>query len=108
MTATALRRNHPIEPVIAELRARFGDRVSTSASVREQHGNTTTWVPNQAPDAVVFPHCTEEVQMVVRLCAAALLPAWREFLLGHRNVATTPAKVKAGHCTSRASSADAA
>jgi len=63
-----------LDAAIAALAARFGNRLVTSQAVREQHGNTTTWVPNEAPDAVVFPHSTEEVQTVVRLCAAASLP----------------------------------
>jgi D-lactate dehydrogenase (cytochrome) len=57
-------------PAIAELTAAFGNRVVTSQAVREQHGNTLTWVPNQPPDAVVFPQTTEDVQRIVRICAA--------------------------------------
>ncbi len=60
--------------VIAALAARYGNRLSTAASVREQHGHTTTWIENQPPDAVFLPHSTEEVQEVVRLCAAARVP----------------------------------
>jgi len=59
-----------IEKAIAELAAAFGNRLVTSQAVREQHGNTLTWVPNQPPDAVVFPQTTEDVQRVVRICAA--------------------------------------
>jgi D-lactate dehydrogenase (cytochrome) len=33
-----------------------------------------TWLGNQPPDAVVFPHTTEEVQQIVRLCAAHRVP----------------------------------
>jgi D-lactate dehydrogenase (cytochrome) len=62
------------DAVIAALAARYGNRLSTSASVREQHGHTTTWIENQPPDAVFFPHTTEEVQEVVRLCAAERVP----------------------------------
>src|SRR5581483_6190955 len=60
--------------VIAKLAERFGNRLSTSAAVREQHGNTTTWIPNQPPDAVIFPQAAEEVQEVVKLCAAHRVP----------------------------------
>src|SRR5271169_4604091 len=63
-----------IDGVIAALAAQFGNRLVTSQAVREQHGNTVTWLGNQPPDAVVFPHSTEEVQQVVRLCAAARVP----------------------------------
>src|ERR1700749_3070814 len=60
--------------VIAALAARYGNRLSTSASIREQHGHTTTWIANQPPDAVVFPQATEEVQDIVKLCAAHRVP----------------------------------
>ena len=63
-----------IDGVIAALAAQFGNRLVTSQAVREQHGNTMTWIPNQPPDAVVFPQTTEDVQQVVRLCAAARVP----------------------------------
>jgi D-lactate dehydrogenase (cytochrome) len=62
------------DTVIAALAARYGNRLSTSQALREQHGHTTTWVGNQPPDAVVFPQSTEEVQEVVRLCAAHRVP----------------------------------
>jgi D-lactate dehydrogenase (cytochrome) len=63
-----------IDTVIAALAARFGNRLVTSQAVREQHGHTTTWIVNQPPDAVVFPQSTEDVQDVVRLCAARHVP----------------------------------
>jgi D-lactate dehydrogenase (cytochrome) len=56
------------------LAARFGNRLVTSLAVREQHGNTTTWVANEPPDAVVFPQTTADVQEVVRICAARRVP----------------------------------
>jgi D-lactate dehydrogenase (cytochrome) len=62
------------DKVIAALAARYGNRLSTAPSVLEQHGHTTTWIANQPPDAVFLPHTTEEVQEVVRLCAAERVP----------------------------------
>ncbi len=62
------------DAVIAALAARYGNRLVTSPAVREQHGHTTTWILNQPPDAVVFPQATEEVQDIVRLCAAHRVP----------------------------------
>ena len=56
------------------LTARFGNRLVTSQAVREQHGNTVTWIENQPPDAVVFPQSTEDVQEIVRICAAHRVP----------------------------------
>ncbi|HXD46692.1 MAG TPA: FAD-linked oxidase C-terminal domain-containing protein [Pseudolabrys sp.] len=59
---------------IAALTAAFGNRVVTSQAVREQHGNTLTWLPNEPPDAVVYPQSTEDVQKIVRICAEHGLP----------------------------------
>src|SRR5580692_346136 len=68
------RERQAAEGVIAQLAAQFGNRLVTSQAVREQHGHTTTWIENQPPDAVVFPQSTEDVQEVVRLCAAERVP----------------------------------
>jgi D-lactate dehydrogenase (cytochrome) len=59
-----------IGKAVTELTAAFGNRVVTSQAVRQQHGNTVTWIANQPPDAVVYPQNTEEVQQIVRICAA--------------------------------------
>ncbi len=59
---------------IQALTAAFGNRVVTSNAVREQHGNTLTWIPNQPPDAVVFPQNGDEVQQIVRICAQHGVP----------------------------------
>jgi D-lactate dehydrogenase (cytochrome) len=63
-----------VDRVVAALAAMVGNRLVTSQAVREQHGNTLTWIPNQPPDAVVFPQTTEEVQKIVRLCADERVP----------------------------------
>jgi D-lactate dehydrogenase (cytochrome) len=63
-----------IAAAVEALTAAFGNRVVTSQSVREQHGNTLTWVPNQPPDAVVFPQNTQDVQQIVRICADKGVP----------------------------------
>jgi len=59
-----------IKKAVSALTAAFGNRVVTSQAVCEQHGNTLTWVANQPPDAVVYPQSTEDVQQIVRICAA--------------------------------------
>jgi len=59
---------------LATLAQRLDNRLSVALAVREQHANTTTWVENQPPDAVAFPASTEEVQAIVRICAAHGLP----------------------------------
>jgi D-lactate dehydrogenase (cytochrome) len=75
-TAHRDRRRNPAaaEKAIAQLAATFGNRLVTSLAVRQQHGNTLTWIANEPPDAVVFPHSTEEVQQIVRICATHDLP----------------------------------
>jgi D-lactate dehydrogenase (cytochrome) len=73
--ATTLPRNETgIETVVGILKQQFGDRLQTGASVREQHGHTTTWIENQSPDAVVFPQTTEEVAQIVKTCALHKVP----------------------------------
>src|SRR6187549_2949606 len=63
-----------IKRTIAALTAAFGNRVVTSQAVREQHGNSVTWIANQPPDAVVFPQSTADVQQIVRICARHGMP----------------------------------
>lgn len=63
-----------IAPVLEALLDRFGNRFSASIPVREQHGSTLTWIPNQPPDAVVWPDSTDEVVEIVTLCAEHRVP----------------------------------
>ena len=63
-----------LSPVLRQLRDRFGERFSASASVREQHGRGEAHQATRAPDAVVFPETTDEVAEIVRACAAAGVP----------------------------------
>ena len=60
--------------VIRQLSERFGSRLSTGASVREQHGRGESLDPGMPPDAVVWPESTEEICEIVRTCAAAGVP----------------------------------
>ena len=63
-----------IETAVAALRQRFGERLQTGEAIRRQHGHTLTWVPNQPPDAVVWPESTEEVQEIVKVAASHRVP----------------------------------
>ena len=56
------------------LKQQFGERLQTGQAVRQQHAHTTTWIRNQAPDAVVFARSTEEVADIVKVCAAHKVP----------------------------------
>jgi D-lactate dehydrogenase (cytochrome) len=63
-----------VDAAVRALAQRFGNRLVTSQAVREQHANTTTWIENEPPDAVVFPQSSEDVQDIVRICAAHRMP----------------------------------
>ena len=61
--------------LIEALRAIVGDnRLSTSASVREQHGKDESYHAPHAPDVVVFAHSAAEVQDIVMVCAERKVP----------------------------------
>ena len=62
------------QSVVAELKALLGERVSTSAAVREHHGKDESYFPYALPDAVVFPQTTEEVRDVVDICRRHRVP----------------------------------
>jgi D-lactate dehydrogenase (cytochrome) len=74
VSTPALRGERAAAAVVSQLAARFGNRLVTATAVREQHANTTTWVTNEPPDAVVFPQTTEDVQQIVRICATHRVP----------------------------------
>lgn len=59
---------------LARLRPVFGDRISDSPSVREQHASQLTWIAPQPADAVIYAESTEEVAEIVRTCAALGVP----------------------------------
>ena len=60
--------------VLEELKALLGERVSTSAAVREHHGKDESYFPYAPPDAVVFVESTEEVRDVVDICRRHRVP----------------------------------
>ncbi len=69
MSTAKQARAEPKDAVIEELRALIGERLSTSAAVREQHGHDESYHPVHAPDAVAFTTSTEEVAEIVKVCA---------------------------------------
>src|SRR5258708_1653677 len=68
------RSNHPNQAVIDRLKESFGERVSTAASVCEQHGKDESYHAPAPPDAVVFAQGTDEVAEIVKLCATHKVP----------------------------------
>ncbi|MCP4824632.1 MAG: FAD-binding protein [Shimia sp.] len=73
--AEALPRNEDgIAAALGVLKQQFGEAFHTGQSMREQHGHTTTWIENQAPDAVIFAKSTQEVGDIVKTCATHKVP----------------------------------
>ena len=62
------------QSVVSELKALLGERVSTSAAVREHHGKDESYFPYAPPDVVVFLKSTEEVRDVVNICRRHQVP----------------------------------
>ncbi|MBL8672520.1 MAG: FAD-binding protein [Alphaproteobacteria bacterium] len=74
----ALKLSRPADDAVAgalaEIRAALGDRLSTVAAVREQHGKDESYHAAAAPDGVAFAQSVEEVQAIVRACAKRDVP----------------------------------
>lgn len=68
------RNDDGIATAIGVLKQRFGEQLKTSQALREQHSHTTTYIPSQLPDAVVFAKSTLDVQETVRICAKYKVP----------------------------------
>ncbi|MBW4961099.1 FAD-binding oxidoreductase [Sulfitobacter sp. CW3] len=72
---TDLPRNETgISTVLGILKQQFAEQCQTGDAIREQHGHTTTWIRNQAPDAVIFARSTQDVSDVIKVCAAHKVP----------------------------------
>src|SRR5205809_6254003 len=63
-----------IGPLIEELGALLGARLSLSQAVRDQHGHDESYHATAAPDAVAFAQSTEEVAAIVKLTARHGVP----------------------------------
>jgi D-lactate dehydrogenase (cytochrome) len=71
---TVARNEAGIAAVLGILKQHFGERFQTGQDIRAQHAHTTSYIPNQPPDGVVFAQSTEDVQEVVRACAEHRVP----------------------------------
>jgi D-lactate dehydrogenase (cytochrome) len=74
MSAPVLVREAARPELIAALRQRLDDRLSTSAAVCDRHGKDESYHQPHAPDAVAFVQSTDEVVEVVKLCAQYKTP----------------------------------
>ena len=63
-----------VADLVTALTAQYGDRALTSRAIRDQHSHGEGLADAGLPDVVVFPHTTEEVAAIVRLCNAACVP----------------------------------
>src|SRR3546814_27317 len=68
------RNEEGIATVLGILEETFGDRFQTGQAFREQHAHTTTYLPAQLPDGVVFAETAGDVRAVVTACAAHKVP----------------------------------
>ncbi len=64
----------PVDHAITQLTQLLGDRLSTSAAVREHHGHDESGFKPLPPDAVAFAQSTEEVSEIVKVCAQHNVP----------------------------------
>jgi D-lactate dehydrogenase (cytochrome) len=58
-----------IAAAIEEIKVFLGDRLNTSRSMRDLHGQNESYFDPMPPDAVAFPHNTDEVSKIVKVCA---------------------------------------
>jgi D-lactate dehydrogenase (cytochrome) len=73
--ATAGTRNEAgIAAVLGILKQAFGERFQTGQSLREQHAHTTTYIPAQLPDGVLFADTADDVRAAVKVCAEHKVP----------------------------------
>ncbi len=68
------RNEEGIAAALPRLAGRFGTRFQAGEAIRAQHAHTTTYIPAQLPDGVVFVENVEEVKAVVLLCAELKVP----------------------------------
>ena len=64
----------PRAAAIAALQPLLGDRLSTAASMREQHGKDASYHACVPPDAVAFARSTQEASEIVKVCARHQVP----------------------------------
>lgn len=68
------RNEQGISTVLGILKQSFDERFQTGQSIRAQHAHTTTYLPAQLPDGVVFVETSQDVVAVVKTCAEHKVP----------------------------------
>jgi D-lactate dehydrogenase (cytochrome) len=69
-----IRNEEGIGKVLGILKQSFGERFQTGQAFRDQHAHTTSYLPAQLPDGVIFVESADDVKSVVRVCAAHRVP----------------------------------
>jgi D-lactate dehydrogenase (cytochrome) len=64
----------PVETVIAAARDFLGDRITTNATLRDQHSHGEDTQPHVQPDAVAFIETSDEAAKLLALCHAEHVP----------------------------------
>ncbi len=60
---------------LSELKEIFGERLSTTDSVRKHHSSDESWhIPENLPDAVIFPNNSEEVSLIIKFANDKEIP----------------------------------
>ncbi len=67
-------KNTNLELLLSKLSPLLGDRLSRAEAVRQHHGEDLTHFDICLPDAVAYPHSTEEVSAIVKLCHTYEIP----------------------------------
>jgi len=63
-----------ITAALAVLKQSFGERFQTGEAFRAQHAHTTTYIPAQLPDGVLFAENADDVKAAVKVCAEHKVP----------------------------------
>lgn len=69
-----IRNEEGLKSASAILRQMFGERFQTGEAIRAQHAHTTTWVPPQLPDGVLFVQSKDDVKAAVRVATDYRVP----------------------------------
>lgn len=64
----------PLIDALNELRSFLDSRLVTAQAVLDHHAQSESWITARAPDAVAFPHSTEEVARIASICARHKVP----------------------------------
>ena len=68
------RNEEGIRLALGILKQAFGDRFQTGEAFRAQHAHTTSYIPPQLPDGVLFARSGDDVKTAVRVCAEHKVP----------------------------------